>query len=103
MPTDTRDGALKMVVEAPKKFEMAVLELKCMDSEASTTTAAKSYAEGGEGDIVIKYEVAEVAKENSNFGEKYKTTTKVPTPVAPVIEEQSTTATRMTKIPPMAP
>ena len=39
--SETREGALKMVAEAPKKLEMAAGELNLMESEAGTTTTEK--------------------------------------------------------------
>ena len=39
--------------------------------------------EGGLGDLVILYEMAEVEKENPKFGDKYKITAKVPTSATP--------------------
>ena len=57
----------------------------------------------GGGDLVIAYSVVKAAKENSNFGEKYETTAKVPNPAAPVTAEQYTTTTITSKSPPMAP
>ena len=47
MPTETIEGALKMVVEAPKKLKTAAGELNLMDLESGATTAVKASAEGG--------------------------------------------------------
>ena len=75
MTTETREGALNMVSEAPNKLETTAGELNIMELEAGAT-------EGGWGDLVVPYAVAEVAKENSKFGDKYKTTAKVLTSAA---------------------
>ena len=47
MLTETREGALKMVAEAPKKLETEAGELNLMESEAGVITAAKASTEGG--------------------------------------------------------
>ena len=76
MTTETREGALKMVSQVTNKLEKTAGELNLMDSEAGATG-------GGWGGLVIPYAVAEVVKENSKFGDKYKTTAKVTTSEAP--------------------
>ena len=58
--------------------------------------------EGG-GDLVIAYTAADVAKENSKFGEKNETTAKVLAPEAPATAEQSTTTATTSKSTPMSP
>ena len=75
MTMDTREGALKMVSEAPNKLETTAGELNLIELEAGAT-------EGGWGDLVIPYAMAEVTKENSKFRDKYKTTAKFPTSAA---------------------
>ena len=59
--------------------------------------------EGGGGDLVIAYTAADVAKENSKFGEKNETTAKVLAPEAPATAEHSTTTTTTSKSTPMSP
>ena len=76
MMTETREGALTMVSEAPNKLDTTEVELNLTESEAGAT-------EWGWGDFVIQYAVAEVAKEKSNFRDKYKTTAEVPNSAAP--------------------
>ena len=76
MATETREVALKMVSEAPNKSETTAEEVNLMDSEAGAT-------EGGWGELVIPYVVAEATKVNSKFRDKYKTTAKVPTSAEP--------------------
>ena len=62
MPTDTRDGALKMVAEAPKTLETEAGYLNLMELEASSTMADKVLTEGGRVGLIVAYAVAGVEK-----------------------------------------
>ena len=62
MPTDTRDGALKMVAEAPKTLDTEAGYLNLMELEASSTMAEKVLTEGGRVGLIVEYAVAGVEK-----------------------------------------
>ena len=51
MTIETREGALKVVSEAPNKLEITLVELNLMESEAGAM-------EGGCGELVTPYAVA---------------------------------------------
>ena len=44
MPTEMREGALKMVAEVPKKLETVVGELNLMELESGATMMVKALA-----------------------------------------------------------
>ena len=85
----------KEVVDGVRRFKLDGVEIRCHHSGEGVDRRG--------GGLVITYAVVEVGKENSNFGDKYKTTAKVPTPAEPATAEQSTTVTTTAKGPPMAP
>ena len=100
----TIEGVLNITAEAPNKLETAAGELKLMKSEAGATTETKATTERGGREWHCHHIFSGGGGErNSKSGEKYETTKKVLTPAAPVIAEQSMTATTTAKCPPMAP